>query len=434
MTDKDKINQLIQNDKEDFVYGIPFMVVLTDDPLYISYYSTIIDYAAYLDFTYINYDAPLQFVAPSITWKRHFTVERNNYRLKIPFTQNILTDQNMLVFDSETNKLIKNNLKVIAVFYNSDDKSAYRYAEGSMVTYDYKSLFGFDYQINIETTDMIDDKNRIRMENMYIPGTRDIAYGYFTSKVNVRIYILAHFDSGEYGRYDLDEIVPELDGYTVCNMFTINDGVNFYHNYTDLISSTVSHITYKNENKEYKEGYRIKSIPMVKYSYMDDEDCMQNFIEEIDYKKAYMESALRILENNFTIDFKLFNTYGPSRIYSLDELGEHKVSRVNLTLNFRTRLIQSTDSYTISYIIKDIKDIIEDLNDISSLHIPNLITRITNTYKNAIEYFEFLGINDYGPGVQHLYKNETQDVSIVPEFLTIHTNEDMSPDINIVLA
>ena len=167
---------------------------------------------------------------------------------------------------------------------------------------------------------------------------------------------------------------------------------------------------------------------------MDDEDCIQEFIDELNYKKVYIDNALYVLENNFTIDFKLFNTYGPSKIYSLDSKGENMVSRVNLTLNFRLRLIQSTDSYTVNYIIKDIKDILEDLNDISSLHIPNLITTITNTYRNSVEYIEFLGINGYGPGVQHLYKNETDDVSIVPEFLTVHTNEDLSPDINIELA
>ena len=434
LTDEKEIKRIMENDKEEFLYGLPFMVVLTDDPLYISYYSTIINYAAYLDFTYINYDAHLQFVAPSITWNREFTKDRNTYKLRIPFTQNILTDQGMLVFNSETNELIQNNMKVFAIFYNKGDKTPYRYAEGRMINYDHKTSFAYEYEIDIKTTDQIDDKNRIRMEDLYLPGTTDRAYGYFTNTVDVKIYILAKFANAEYGRYNIDEIIPGLEGYSVCNMFSINDGVCFYNNYTDLITSTVSHITTRNENQEYIEGYRIKSIPMVKYSYMDDEDCIQNFIDEIDYKKAYMDSALDILENNFMIDFKLFNTYGPSRVYSLDEHGEHMASRVNLTLNFRTRLVHSTDSYTIGYIIKDIKDILEDLNDMSSLHIPNLITTITNNYKNAIEYFEFLGINDYGPGVQHLYKNEITDVKTVPEFLTVHTNEGLTPDINIELA
>ena len=431
--DEKRIQELIKDDKETFVYGLPLMVIMTDDPLYISYYSTIINYSAYLDFKYINYTAPLQFVATSITWKRQFTIDRNKYKLSIQYTQNVQADMNVLQFDNDTHALIKNNMKLFVVFYNSGETTPYRYAEASMVDFEY-GMFSFMYEMTVTTTDQIDDHNMIRIEDVKIPGTDDTAYGYMSSNVTARIYILNKFSSGEYGRSDLDDIIPGLEGYTVCNMFEVNNGLDFYQNYTDIINSIVKHITYRDENGILKDGYQIKSIPVVRYSYMDDEDCIQEFIDELNYKKTYINNALYALENNFTIDFKLFNTYGPSKIYSLDRNGEHMVSRVNLTLNFRLRLIQTTDSYTVNYIIKDIKDILEDLNDISSLHIPNLITTITNTYRNAIEYFEFLGINDYGPGVQHLYKNETEDVTVVPEFLTVHTNEDLSPDINIELA
>lgn len=433
ISDEERIQELIKDDKETFVYGLPLMVVMTDDPLYISYYSTIIDYSAYLDFKYINYTAPLQFVAPSITWKRQFTVNRNKYKLTIPYTQNVQADMGVLQFDSNTHALLKNNMKVFVVFYNAGETTPYRYAEAFMEDYEY-GMFYFTYLLELTTTDQIDDHNMIRIEGLKIPGTDDEAYGYMSSNVTARIYVLNKFTNSEYGRYDLDEVVPGLEGYTVCNMFEVNNGLNFYESYTDIINSIVKHITYRDENNILKDGYQIKSIPVVRYSYMDDESCIQEFIDELNYKKVYIDNALYVLENNFTIDFKLFNTYGPSKIYSLDSKGEQLVSRVNLTLNFRLRLIQSTDSYTVNYIIRDIKEILEDLNDISSLHIPNLITTITNTYRNSIEYFEFLGINDYGPGVQHLYKNETDDVSVVPEFLTVHTNEDLSPDINIELA
>ncbi|MDD3122018.1 MAG: hypothetical protein PHC62_00715 [Candidatus Izemoplasmatales bacterium] len=433
ISDQERIQELIQDDKETFIYGLPLMIVMTDDPLYISYYSTIIDQVGYLDFKYINYTAPCQFVASAITWKRKFTEDRDCYKLSIPFTQNIQAEMGILGFDTATNSLIANNLKVFAVFYNKGETTPYRYIECDMSEYEY-GMFFYTYTATIKTTDQIDDKNLIRLEGLKIPGTDDEAYGYMSSNISVKIYILNKFQNTEFGRHDLDGVVPGLEGYTVCNMFDVNDGLSLYENYTDIINSTVKHISYRDEDSILHNGYRIKSIPVVRYSYMDDEECIQNFIDELNYKKAYIDRALYVLENNFTIDFKLFNTYGPSRIYSLDEHGTNMVSRVNLTLNFRLRLVQSTDSYTVSYIIKDIKDILEDLNDISSLHIPNLITTITNTYRNAIEYFEFLGINDYGPGVQHLYKNDVTDVTIVPEFLTVHTNEDLSPDINIEIA
>ena len=43
------------------------------------------------------------------------------------------------------------------------------------------------------------------------------------------------------------------------------------------------------------------------------------------------------------------------------------------------------------------------------------------------------GFNDYGPGVQHLYRHENEDITVVPEFLTINV-VDMQPEINITLV
>ena len=79
-----------------------------------------------------------------------------------------------------------------------------------------------------------------------------------------------------------------------------------------------------------------------------------------------------------------------------------------------------------------IKQIIEDLNDMTNLHIPSLITQITNKYcPNSIEYIEFLGFNEYGPGVQHLYRKDITRVGETPEFITVHVSDDLTPAINI---
>jgi hypothetical protein len=125
-------------------------------------------------------------------------------------------------------------------------------------------------------------------------------------------------------------------------------------------------------------------------------------------------------------------------MYSLDRAGGRLLNRIHLSLHFEVKLLKTSDNNTVSYIIQDIKQMIEDLNTLDRLHIPNLITTLTNTYRNSIEYIEFLGFNDlddpnYGPGVQHLYRHEKEDITAVPEFLTINV-KDMVPDINIRLA
>ena len=50
-----------------------------------------------------------------------------------------------------------------------------------------------------------------------------------TPHVGVKIYVCAQLDDefGVFGRHDLDGIVPGLDKYTVCNMYTVNDGLKF---------------------------------------------------------------------------------------------------------------------------------------------------------------------------------------------------------------
>ena len=81
-----------------------------------------------------------------------------------------------------------------------------------------------------------------------------------------------------------------------------------------------------------------------------------------------------------------------------------------------------------------IKAYIESINSITSLHIPNLITEITNKYRESIVFFEFIDMNGYGPSVQHIYSMDMPENVITPEFLNVAALPDGTPDINIILA
>ena len=91
------------------------------------------------------------------------------------------------------------------------------------------------------------------------------------------------------------------------------------------------------------------------------------------------------------------------------------------------------NSNIINDIIADIKTYIEDINSIQSLHMPNLITEITNKYREYLVYFEFIDMNGYGPSVQHLYSMAMPETLVIPEFLNINTLPDGTPDITIML-
>lgn len=423
-----QLDELQDNDKDNFLYTIPFMLVVTGDPLYVSYYLAIIDDMKYLDFTYINMQSILQFIAVNVYWSRGYTIDPNIYKLQIQLTQNYPYEKPLIIVD-ENGNVIEAKIKVFAVFYNSDNSAPYRYVEATLLNTESGS---FNFEADLETTDIINDDNKVRINNVHIPGTGVVDYGYFSKDLTVKIYTCVKLEEGEFGRYDLDGIVPGLNGYTVTNMYTVDGGLSLYVNYSNIIHSQTTDITIENEYTD-DPGFRVTSVPCVRRSYVDTDVNMDNFVSEINYKKAYIDNALEILDSDISIDFKFFNTYGPSQTYTIDREGITHINRVNLTLNFALKLISSADKNTKDFIISDIKEYVEDLNDISSLHIPNLITQITTDYRQLLEYFEFLGFNDYGPGVQHLYRNESNNVKITPEFLTIHTNLNMSPDISIRL-
>lgn len=429
--DSPELEELLADDTRNLIYTIPYMMVVTAEPLYVSYYLTIMNYPVYLTFTYINPKSKVQFISSSITWTRKFLTDGDIYYLNMRLTENLNTGTNILSYDKDGN-IEYSRLKVIVVIYNDDISDPYRYAVGEVIRRDSHYII----QCELKTTDIINDDNKIRIEDVYIPKSTSKDYGYFTGHINVNLYVLYESEDGaEYGIYDLSSIVPEeeLAGWTVTNMYTVNGGLNFYYNYSQVVSSMVTDTTVINEYGD-ETGFLISSIPVVKYSYMNDEHNIQAFIEQINYEKAYIDTATKLLENNFVIDFKLFNTYGKSRLLTVDREGKIPVDRIHLTLNFEVKLKSTSDFNTKEYIIQDIKSMIEDLNADDSLHIPNIITTITNTYRNSIEYIEFLGFNDYGPGMQHLYKQESDDITAVPEFITINVTNDLVPDINITLA
>ena len=60
------------------------------------------------------------------------------------------------------------------------------------------------------------------------------------------------------------------------------------------------------------------------------------------------------------------------------------INSVALSMTFKVKFINKSDQYLTSYIVSDIKEYIEDITNISDMHIPNLITLITNKYRNQI--------------------------------------------------
>ena len=100
------------------------------------------------------------------------------------------------------------------------------------------------------------------------------------------------------------------------------------------------------------------------------------------------------------------------------------IDNVSLTFKFALEAMTSADRNISDSIIADLKSYIENINTIIELHIPNIITLITNNYREQIKYFEFLQVNQYGSDCQHLYLDETINADVPPEFLNIASESD----------
>ena len=180
---------------------------------------------------------------------------------------------------------------------------------------------------------------------------------------------------------------------------------------------------------------RIISVPMVKANIMKSVEDYNNFLENFRSMYSYLKSAMENLVNNFDIDLKFFNTYGPARhFYYFDNTNNSDLmNSVNIKLHFGVKFnmtagIENAVTQLKEYIIDYVESDKISLINSPSLYISNLIQSITNDFE-SVAYVTFKGLNDYSEAVQK-FESEITDVNVlegmyatndvVPEYLTVN--------------
>ena len=231
------------------------------------------------------------------------------------------------------------------------------------------------------------------------------------------------------------------NGYTLGQMVLTNvyetvDGINLLYDYSNLMSSYVSTISSTISNTVVSKiigkgvGSIINRVPVVRYFYLSSPDILNDFLKNLKKKIMYTLDAVDPLETTFGIDFKFFNTYGPSNMYYITDrngTAKENIDNVSLVLDFRAKFYnESSDADTIIPLIKDrIKQSIEQLDKLEDIHFPNITTDIESEFKEYLIYFEFVGFNQYDANYQHILNTENLDMlTVVPEFLNVNTNDD----------
>jgi len=420
-------------------YTTLYTLVVNKDPLYAAFYMCLVNEDPYLSFEYINQNSDVQFICENIHFERKLLTDKNTYKLSFNASQNINSDMGMLKLttnpDTGVTTIDENNMRVFIVLYK--EGVPYRWEEATMSGYDY-TTFNYDWNIEFNTDNLFDLENNIKIENLGIAGSTERNYGYLSASTKAYVYFLAKFDNEE-GRHNLDTIIPGLEGWSVSNKYEVYSGLNFFVNYSGIMNSRVK--VYLTANTTDKYNFNISSVPVIGYHYINEDEDVTDFITQMNYKKMYVDDAMYILENAFQVDFKFFNTFGPSRTYTIDDtndVGTVSIGRMDLSMRLRISLKSATDVYTKDSIIADIKEYVESLDDLNDLHFPNMVSEIREKYKSTVNYIEFLGFNGFDATTQHIYKQDNVSIDTPPEFINIRNTKDVNgnnvPDIVIEVA
>ena len=235
-----------------------------------------------------------------------------------------------------------------------------------------------------------------------------------------------------------------LKQMVLTNVYSTYQGINLLYDYSNIMNSYVTSIKTNdifNPDNEQIESYIINRVPCLRYFYWNTEERVLDFIKEMKKKINYVLDAIAPLECTFGLDYKFFNTYGPSNMYHLtDDDGDvtDLIDNVALTMTFRAKFYnEDSDAEDIIGRIKDsIKDYLEKLDQLDDIHFPNITTMIETEYSEHLIYFEFVSFNIYDATTQHIITVEDMEMlSMVPEFLHVDTNDyNGKPYINIRLV
>lgn len=406
-----------------FVYVNPFMIGINKNPLVVSYFLTTFTTEKFLEFSYINQISTLQFIASSFILSRSGFLDKDKYKLNISMQQNINTDFKLITKNGET--ITDVGLKVFLLLYQDTSNEIWRYGEGTFVNYD-STNYTFDFEINMATDDSISANNLLKITDLKQPVTGTVVDSYIGNGIKADILIMAKTET-YYGNGGYDATIPGIEGYSLCNKYGVREGVDLFYNYTQMMTST----PIVSENPDDGYTFTIDKVPMIRKSYLSSESRMRAIIKEIQTRRKYIEYCLNILEDGFDIDFKFFNTYGPSKRFTHED-GSF-INRVNLSIKFKTKLYSNAEKYIIDLIKTKIKTEIENITGITDTHMTNIADEIRDSYKDQLEFFEFVGFNNYGPGFSHIYQLDGDIKNDVPEFLNINTLGNNTPDIEIII-
>ena len=416
-----------------YYYRLIYNIYLNTNPIYASYYFTLINQDGYFEYEYINPDMFMGFIATTYHLERKLLSEKNIYKVQFTIEQSIATDFGLYSVNDYDNSTT-NNMKVFMLLYKGNE--IYRYTEATLISYD-SDNFKSTWEIGLETNNDFDTEGNLTLLDLLVPGSSESKLqGNFEDNFRASICIYGKFANEEFGRYVMDKTIPGLDGYSIINIYNFSNGITILNDFTNVMNTKV--LTIASEDNSIV-NYDIYGVPVIGEHYFRSEDNVTYLVNELNRKKAHIDYCLTVLDNNMDIDFKFVNSYGDSKTYHIADKDKTSLGNIDITMKFRLSLLNQYDTVIKDTIVQYIKNYIEDMNDFGNLHIPNMIHDIYDQYKDSIEYIEFMNFNNNRLGINHIELKDVIDPRTVPEFISIRNKlkEDgsgLEPDIDMEIV
>lgn len=251
-----------------------------------------------------------------------------------------------------------------------------------------------------------------------------------------------------YGNYDY------LRDFTMTNTFVSNGETFDFVTPIKFIRSTVSydqlHVGGGDTGEEERVEFylRISEVPLIRSNWLKNSGNVFDIVDIINRNHEYLLQAYDLLENNYSIDMKFFNTYGKSRFFRIGIKEEPEVLyKVNIVPRFGIKLnmLSPFDEFKERF-VSFVREYIESFNDVTNqgntIYIMDLITAIQNNF-SEIERLEFYGIDDYsvssGQFIESLTDDEIHKLGFryyIPEFINIYCDYNdnvLEPKIDITI-
>lgn len=439
---------------EYYYYMTIYNIVINNDPLYSAFYLTTHNTNSFFVYKGVNTNSTIQFVANRCNFKRNLLSDQSVYRFTFKTAQSIALDFKLYYTtitkventDTYVTQIVNNMVAIVVLYKNS---IPYRWKCAKLVSAD-DSSYIYNWELDLTTTNEFDSNNNIKIIDMHVAGynSKTTNYAYMDESCKCRVYFMYKSDTYKEftyrgnpdDEYTIDDIAPGYENYTLANIYEVAQDVIFYNNFTDILNCKITANSYINSMNNKASLYTVYKVPVIGSQFLTSENNADYIVSSILEKKAYIDYCLKLLENSMNVDFKLINTYGPALTYTTGDDGDNAIGHIDLELSFRVSLKSLSDDSTINAIKDSIKSYIEDLYNNMDIHIPNLITYLTDLYSDKINYIQFLGFNKFDGTVQHIDEiDNIDDPSTVPEFLNIRNKIDASgtsliPCINIITA